>query len=169
MIDAEPRVPEHAGGNRDAGADEHLARSGGLIAERHHHRERHGEIVGIALLETEWTGRKAEPVLKDPGAHDGDGAHDRDGNGGGEDRTRLHQAAGQRTYAVVLETGEEVMASLQKFVEEENILAAQFTAIGAFSDAVLMYFDWAKKNYLKIPVREQVEVASLLGDVAEAP
>ena len=32
-----------------------------------------------------------------------------------------------------------------------------------------MYFDWDKKDYLKIPVREQVEVASLIGDVAEAP
>jgi predicted DNA-binding protein with PD1-like motif len=39
------------------------------------------------------------------------------------------------------------------------------TAIGAFSDVVLRYFDWDKKEYLAIPVREQVEVASLVGDV----
>ncbi len=32
---------------------------------------------------------------------------------------------------------------------------------------MLEYFDWEKKDYTKIPVREQVEVASLLGDVAE--
>ena len=49
----------------------------------------------------------------------------------------------------------------------QSIRAAQLTAMGAFSDAVLMYFDWAKKDYVSIPVREQVEVASLLGD--EAP
>ena len=42
-------------------------------------------------------------------------------------------------------------------------------AIGAFSDLVLQYFDWDKKKYLAIPVREQVEVASLMGDVAQAP
>ena len=30
------------------------------------------------------------------------------------------------------------------------------------------YFDWAKKDYKRIPVEEQVEVLSLLGDVAEA-
>jgi predicted DNA-binding protein with PD1-like motif len=76
---------------------------------------------------------------------------------------------GQRTFVVVLETGEEVMSCLQQFVSEQNICAAQLTAIGALSDAVLMYFDWAKKDYVSIPVREQVEVASLLGDVAEAP
>ena len=61
------------------------------------------------------------------------------------------------------------MSCLQQFVSEQNIRAAQLTAMGAFSDAVLMYFDWAKKDYVSIPVREQVEVASLLGDVAEAP
>jgi predicted DNA-binding protein with PD1-like motif len=81
----------------------------------------------------------------------------------------LHENDGQRTFAVVLETGEEVMESLQSFVERQGITAAQFTAIGALSDVVLMYFDWQKKGYISIPVREQVEVASLIGDVAEAP
>jgi predicted DNA-binding protein with PD1-like motif len=37
------------------------------------------------------------------------------------------------------------------------------------SDLVLMYFDWEKKDYLSLPVGEQVEVASLIGDVAQAP
>ena len=81
----------------------------------------------------------------------------------------LHEDNGQRTFAVILETGEEVLTCLQRFVTREHVLAAQITAIGALSDAVLMYFDWDKKDYLKIPVREQVEVASLIGDVAEAP
>src|SRR5205085_10695817 len=30
------------------------------------------------------------------------------------------------------------------------------------------YFDWATKDYKRIPVDEQVEVLSLIGDVAEA-
>lgn len=81
----------------------------------------------------------------------------------------LHQSEGQRTYAVVLETGEEVMACLQRFVAAERIGAAALTAIGALSDVTLMYFDWDKKAYSRIPVREQVEVASLIGDVAEGP
>jgi uncharacterized protein len=81
----------------------------------------------------------------------------------------LHEAGGQRTFAVVLETGEEVLPCLQEFVTRERIFAAQITAIGAFSDVVLRYFDWDKKEYLPIPVREQVEVASLVGDVAQSP
>ena len=79
----------------------------------------------------------------------------------------LHEAGGQRTFVIVLETGEEIVASLQQFAERENVHAASFTAIGALSDAVLLYFDWQKKDYLKISVREQVEVASLIGDVAD--
>lgn len=81
----------------------------------------------------------------------------------------LHENDGQRTYAVVLETGDEAMSCLQRFVAAERIGAAQLTAIGALSDLTLMYFDWEKKDYQRIPVREQVEVASLIGDVAEGP
>jgi predicted DNA-binding protein with PD1-like motif len=80
----------------------------------------------------------------------------------------LHDADGQRTYAVILATGDEVMSSLKDFATHEKITAAQISAIGALSDVTLAYFDWDKKEYTKIPVREQVEVASLLGDIAEA-
>ena len=81
----------------------------------------------------------------------------------------LHENGGQRTYAVILETGEEVMDCLKRFVAAEKVRAAQLTAIGAFSDAVLLYFNWGRKEYQRIAVLEQVEVASLIGDVAEEP
>jgi uncharacterized protein len=80
----------------------------------------------------------------------------------------LHENAGQRTYAIVLETGDEALACLQQFVRKESVSAAQLTAIGALSGATLNYFDWEQRKYLPIPVREQVEVASLVGDVALA-
>jgi uncharacterized protein len=69
----------------------------------------------------------------------------------------------------VLETGEEIVASLQKFATLESVHTASFTAIGPLSDAVLLHFDWQEKDYQKIPVREQVEVASLIGDIAADP
>ena len=81
----------------------------------------------------------------------------------------LHESNGQRTYAVVLETGDEVMGCLTSFAKDEQVFAAQLTAIGAFSSVVLNYFDWKQKDYLKISIREQVEVASLIGDIAQAP
>lgn len=78
----------------------------------------------------------------------------------------LHEDGGQRTFAVILRIGDEAMSCLQDFAINERISAAQLTAIGAFSKAQLAYFDWEQKRYLPIPVGEQVEVASLVGDIA---
>lgn len=81
--------------------------------------------------------------------------------------TLLSEHDGQRTFALIFASGDEVIGCLQKFVEHEQLSAASFSAIGAYSSAVLGYFDWDRKDYVKIPVEEQVEVASLIGDVAE--
>jgi uncharacterized protein len=79
----------------------------------------------------------------------------------------IHEQQGQRTYALVFETGDEAMAGLKQFAEQQRLGAAQITAIGAFRDVTLGYFNWEKKEYQKIPVDEQVEVLSLIGDVAQ--
>lgn len=81
----------------------------------------------------------------------------------------IHEADGQRTYAVILATGDEIMECLKSFASAEAITAAQFSAIGALSRAVINYFDWEAKTYLPIPVEEQVEVASCIGDIAIGP
>src|SRR3954451_7207080 len=81
----------------------------------------------------------------------------------------LNDNGGQRTFAVVLDAGDEAMASIRSFAAAQRIAAAQITGIGAFSSLKLKYFDWEKKTYLENPVDEQVEVASLVGDVALAP
>jgi uncharacterized protein len=82
-------------------------------------------------------------------------------------RSRLiHENAGQRTFVLVFDTGDEAMAGLSEFAREQRVSAAQLTGIGAFGDVVLGYFDWQAKDYTRIPVAEQVEVVSLLGDVA---
>jgi uncharacterized protein len=78
----------------------------------------------------------------------------------------LNEHGGMRTFVVVLETGDEVMNSLQGFAETEALSAAQVTALGAFETAELQFFEWESKQYLSIPVPEQVEVATLVGDIA---
>jgi len=72
----------------------------------------------------------------------------------------------ERTFALVFDVGDETMAGLTAFADEHRVGAAQFTAIGAFSGAVLGFFDWETKEYRRIPVKEQVEVLSLIGDIA---
>ncbi|HEX2656349.1 MAG TPA: PPC domain-containing DNA-binding protein [Xanthobacteraceae bacterium] len=81
----------------------------------------------------------------------------------------LNDNDGQRTFAVVLETGDEAMACLEEFVGAHQIKAAQLTGIGAFAEVTLGYFDWTKKDYVGNPIHEQVEVASMIGDVALSP
>jgi len=67
---------------------------------------------------------------------------------------------------LIFETGDEVVSTLTKFAKDQHISAAHFTAIGALSDAGIGYFDWKKKDYLRNEVNEQVEVVSLIGDIA---
>jgi predicted DNA-binding protein with PD1-like motif len=70
---------------------------------------------------------------------------------------------------LVFDKGDEAKAVLSAFARDNRISAAQLTAVGGFSRAVLGYFDRARKDYKKIPVDAQVEVLSLIGDVALKP
>src|SRR5687767_13338940 len=81
----------------------------------------------------------------------------------------IHENAGKRTFAVILQAGDEAMSCLREFAARERITGAQVTAIGAFRTAKLAFFDWEAKQYRPIPVEEQTEVASLIGDIAVAP
>ena len=73
----------------------------------------------------------------------------------------------QKTYALIFDKGDEVVKELTDFAAQQGVAAAHFTAIGAFSEVTLGYFDRARKDYTKIPMHEQVEVLSLVGDVAQ--
>lgn len=78
----------------------------------------------------------------------------------------LREDERQRTFALVFDTGEETVSGLTEFAKERGLDAASFTAIGAFGAATLGYFDMEEKDYRKIPVHEQVEVLSLVGNIA---
>ncbi len=78
----------------------------------------------------------------------------------------IYEERGQKTFALVFQTGDEVVSEMTNFARENSLDAASITAIGAFSGATLGYFDIEQKEYERIPVEEQVEVLSLVGDVA---
>ena len=78
----------------------------------------------------------------------------------------LHEEGGQKTFILVFATGDKVVSELEAFARDRRLSAAHFTAIGAFSEATLGYFAWARKDYERIPVEEQVEVLTLAGDIA---
>lgn len=76
--------------------------------------------------------------------------------------------AEETTYVVVLDEGDEAVGALTSFAREEELAAAQLTAVGAFRRAVLGWFDRTRKDYRPNPVEEQCEVLSLVGDIALA-
>lgn len=76
------------------------------------------------------------------------------------------QNGGERTFVLVLDPGDEAFATIAGFAEEQRLSAASLTALGAFSRAVVGWFDLAAKTYRKIPVDEQCEVLSAIGDIA---
>lgn len=80
--------------------------------------------------------------------------------------SRIIANNGRITWAIIFEAGEEAAAGLLKFAKDNNLSASQFTGIGAFSEVELGFFELEKKDYKKIPIHEQMEVLSLLGDVS---
>lgn len=81
-------------------------------------------------------------------------------------KSKIINKEAQTTFALIFETGDEVIQKLTQFARENNLSASSFTAIGAFSHAVLGFFDFSIKDYRKIKIDTQVEVLSLSGDIA---
>lgn len=73
---------------------------------------------------------------------------------------------GEKVYVVVLETGEEVVSLLMEFALEKQLTASQITGIGALREVTLGHFNLEKRDYKRIPLKEQVEVLSLVGNIA---
>ena len=78
----------------------------------------------------------------------------------------IAEGAGERTFVLILDPGEEAFSTIGKFAEEQRLSAASSTAIGAFATAIVGWFDLENKTYRKIPVDQQCEVLSALGDIA---
>jgi len=76
---------------------------------------------------------------------------------GGEGQTR--------TYAVTLGKGDEIMSGMTAFARRERLQAAHFTAIGAIERGMFGWFYKEVKAYRNLPVNDQAEVASLVGDI----
>jgi len=73
-----------------------------------------------------------------------------------------------RTYVLIFSTGDELAKGLKDFAAEQNLADASFKAIGAFASVKLAWFDPETKTYrTSVDLKEQVELLSLIGDVAQ--
>jgi predicted DNA-binding protein with PD1-like motif len=69
-------------------------------------------------------------------------------------------------FLLRLYTGEEIVATATEFARAQSIDAGEVSAIGAAYDVVLGYFDRATKQYERHAVEGEVEIVSLLGNLA---
>ena len=72
----------------------------------------------------------------------------------------------EKVYAVVFYKGDEALSGLTDFALKYGVGDAHFTGIGAVRSATVAWLDQPNKIYRRISVPEQVEVLSLIGDVA---
>lgn len=72
-----------------------------------------------------------------------------------------------QTFILVFATGDELAEGFLRFAQDQQLSAASFTAVGALSSVRLGRFSWESKQYEQsVTLDEQVELLSLIGDVA---
>lgn len=81
-------------------------------------------------------------------------------------RSRETLDGDRRVLVLVCDKGEEAVRAVTRAARQYGIGAAQVTAVGAFESGELGYFDRQAREYTRIPVTGQVEVLSLVGDIA---
>ncbi|MEU1811540.1 PPC domain-containing DNA-binding protein [Micromonospora aurantiaca (nom. illeg.)] len=74
---------------------------------------------------------------------------------------------GRRVLVVAVDKGEDAVTAIHDTAAQYDIRGARITAVGGFHSAEVGYFDRQARDYVHIPVAEQVEVLSLLGDIAD--
>lgn len=81
-------------------------------------------------------------------------------------KSRLLHDGAEKTFVIIFDKGDEVASGLLDFAGAKSLKASHFTAIGAFQRATLGFFEREKNDYKRIEINEQVEVLSLVGDIA---
>ncbi|SDZ20558.1 hypothetical protein SAMN05444365_10752 [Micromonospora pattaloongensis] len=77
----------------------------------------------------------------------------------------IHRTTG-RMLVLVCDKGEEPVTAIGEALRRQHVTAGRVTAVGGFQETEIGWFDRERRDYRRIPVREQVEVLSLVGDVA---
>lgn len=72
-----------------------------------------------------------------------------------------------KAFALTPDTGDEILSSLEASARGERLSSSSFKAIGVLSKVELGWFDWNTKKYeTAVKLEEQVELLSLIGDIA---
>jgi len=72
-----------------------------------------------------------------------------------------------KNHVIILERGEDVIPTLEKYCAENKIVAGVFTGIGAVHNIEIGYYDFEKREYHFRSEAGDFEVASMNGNVAQ--
>jgi predicted DNA-binding protein with PD1-like motif len=76
------------------------------------------------------------------------------------------EADGRRTFVLVCDRHDDPVEALAGAAKRFDLRAASLSGIGAFSGVTIGFFDRSRRDYIRRVIREQVEVLSLLGNIA---
>ncbi len=74
--------------------------------------------------------------------------------------------AGQE-HVLVLEPGESALETITNYLNQHHINAGRISAIGGFRHTQLKYYNTQSRQYESREVAKQVEVVSLIGNIAQ--
>lgn len=75
-------------------------------------------------------------------------------------------AAESTQWVLNFERGEELVSSLLAFCREQSVESATLTGLGAADQLELAYYNLSTKTYERHQIQEEVEILSLVGNVA---
>ena len=70
-------------------------------------------------------------------------------------------------YVVSIDNLADLTAALAQFCEDKGILCGKVDGIGAVSSATLRFYDPTTKKYVDRTFEEQMEIASLVGNISQ--
>jgi predicted DNA-binding protein with PD1-like motif len=74
----------------------------------------------------------------------------------------------ERTFALVLEPGEDALACITQFAASTGIATASINGVGDFSRVVMGVYDLRRQRYRAAALTEPCEALGLRGDIAQA-
>jgi predicted DNA-binding protein with PD1-like motif len=78
----------------------------------------------------------------------------------------LDDVDGRRTFVLVCDRHDDPIESITAAAKRFDLRAASLTGIGAFAGVTLGFYDRSRRDYVRRVIREQVEVVSLIGNIA---
>ena len=79
---------------------------------------------------------------------------------------RFWEASGGRIFIGRLETGDDLVASIEAFCAERGVRAAWVSVIGAVSHASFAYYEQDERRYLELESGEHHEIVGFVGNIS---